>query len=261
MQGGGQARRARAVEDHAHLVDFLAHELQGVQQRRAGDNGRPVLVVMKRRDRHRLPQGFLNVEAFRGFDVFQVDSAAGGLQELAEFDDVVRVLRAHFQIEDIDIGKALEEHGLAFHHGFGGVARQCCPGPERPCRWKPPPPGCPAPCIQRTGRGSSEFLCKARPRRACRPDSNPIACGKVWWASLRSCPCGPAGDNPRASLRRISMNCSFLSGFLITPNYFYLAVGGPAAHWVSLDFRLTIGDLSLAILDLRFSGFDLRFPI
>ena len=76
---------------------------------------------MKHRDRHGLPQRFLNVEAFRGLDVFQVDSAAGGFQELAELDDIVGVLRAHFQIEDIDIGKALEEHGLAFHHRLGGV--------------------------------------------------------------------------------------------------------------------------------------------
>ena len=235
------AGRARAVDDQADLADVLAHDLHGVQERRAGDNGGAVLVVVKHRDGHRLPQGLLNVEAFRSLDVFQVDSAAGGFEELAEFDDVFRVLRANFQIKDIDIGKALEEDAFAFHHRLAGQRSDVAQAQNGRAVGNHRHQVARARCIQRTGRGSSESPCKARQRRAYRPDSNPVACGTVWWASLQSCPCGPAGDNPSilTSLRRISMNWSFLSEFLTAPNCLYLAVGGPAAHWVSVDFRLT----------------------
>src|SRR5208337_3546052 len=106
---------ARAIDDQVDFADVLARDLHSVQEGRAGNNGGAVLVVVKYRDGHGAAQRFLDVETFRGLDVFQVDPAAGGLEKLAEFDDVFRVFRADFQIKDVDIGKALEEDALAFH--------------------------------------------------------------------------------------------------------------------------------------------------
>ena len=88
----------------------------GVQQRRAGDDGRAVLIVVKNRDRHGLAQGLLNVETFGRLDVFQVDSAERGFKKLAEADDVVGVFGIHLQVKNIDIGEALEQDALALHH-------------------------------------------------------------------------------------------------------------------------------------------------
>ncbi len=68
-----------------------------------------------------------DVEALRGFDVLQVDAADGGLEKLAELDDVVGIFRIHLEVEHIDIGEALEEDALAFHDG---LARQRADVPQ-----------------------------------------------------------------------------------------------------------------------------------
>ena len=61
--GAGNRARARAVEDHPHLVDALARHFQRIQQRRAGDDRRAVLVVVEDRNLHRPPQLFLDDES------------------------------------------------------------------------------------------------------------------------------------------------------------------------------------------------------
>ena len=45
-----QARRARAHDDHAHVLRALADDPQRVQQRRQHHDGRAVLVVVEDRD-------------------------------------------------------------------------------------------------------------------------------------------------------------------------------------------------------------------
>ena len=52
---------------------------------------------------------FFDVEALRRLDVFQVDAAEGGLEDLAGADDFVRILGVELDVEDVDIGEALEE--------------------------------------------------------------------------------------------------------------------------------------------------------
>ena len=56
---------------------------------------------------------------FGGFDVFKIDGAKGWLQQLADLDDLVRIVRVDFNVEDVYVGKALEQNGLALHHRFG----------------------------------------------------------------------------------------------------------------------------------------------
>src|SRR5688500_16796728 len=60
------------------------------------------------------------IEAFRRLDVLQVDPAERRFHQLDDLDDVVRVVAVDFNVEDIDVGKALEEHSLAFHYGLAG---------------------------------------------------------------------------------------------------------------------------------------------
>ena len=107
--GGADGRGAGAGEDDLHLVDLLADDLERVEQRGAGDDRRAVLVVVEDGDLHRLPQRLLDVEAVGRLDVLEVDAADGGLEELAELDDVVGDLGADLEIEDVDVGELLEE--------------------------------------------------------------------------------------------------------------------------------------------------------
>ena len=57
MLGAGDARRSRAVEDHAHFADVFADNLQSIQQGGAGNDRGAVLVVVKDGNLHRLARG------------------------------------------------------------------------------------------------------------------------------------------------------------------------------------------------------------
>src|ERR1700722_8488435 len=59
------------------------------------------------------------MEAFGSFDVFKIDGAKGWLQQLADLNDIVRIVRVDFNVEDVHVGEALEQNGLALHHRLG----------------------------------------------------------------------------------------------------------------------------------------------
>ena len=118
--GAGDAARARAVHDKLGLLDVAAGQMQRVDQARRRDDRGAVLVVVEHRDVEQLLQPLLDDEALRRLDVFEVD-AAPALAEIADrVDELVRVLGVHFEIDRVDVGEALEQHRLAFHHGLGG---------------------------------------------------------------------------------------------------------------------------------------------
>ena len=75
---------------------------------------------MKDRDRQLTPERLLDVEALGSLDVFEVDAAKRGLQHLHCTDDLVRVLGVELDVENVDVGKTLEEHALALHHRLAG---------------------------------------------------------------------------------------------------------------------------------------------
>ena len=79
-----------------------------------------MLVVVEDGNLHRLPERLLDVEAVGRADVLEVDSADGRLEELAELDDVVGILGADLEIEDVEVGELLEEVRLALHHRLAG---------------------------------------------------------------------------------------------------------------------------------------------
>ena len=118
--GAGNGGGAGAVEDDLDFGDILAADFERVEQARAADDRGAVLIVVEDRDLHRLDQRFLDVEALRRLDVFQIDAAEGGLENLAGADDFIGVLGVELDIEDVDIGEALEQDGLAFHYRLAG---------------------------------------------------------------------------------------------------------------------------------------------
>ncbi len=79
-----------------------------------------MLVVVEDRDAERLPQLLLDVETVGRADVFQVDPADGGLEQLAKPDHLCRTLGRHLEIEHVDVGERLEQDPLALHHRFAG---------------------------------------------------------------------------------------------------------------------------------------------
>ena len=120
MLGRGDRRRARAGEHDDDVLDRLLDDLERVEQRRTGNDGRPMLVVVKDGDPHRLAERLLDVEAIRCANVLEVDAADGRLEQLAELYDIIGTLRSNFDIEDIDVRELLEEISFALHHGFAG---------------------------------------------------------------------------------------------------------------------------------------------
>ena len=111
---------AGAGEHDADLVDFLAGDLERVEQRRAGDDRGAVLIVVEDRNLQRLPERLFDVEAVRRLDVLEVDAAEGRLESWQELDDVVGVLGADLEVEDVEVGELLEEVALALHDRLAG---------------------------------------------------------------------------------------------------------------------------------------------
>ena len=97
---------------------LAARDQQRVDQRGARDDRGAVLVVVEHGDVERLDQPALDLEALRRPDVLEVDASEGRRDQLDGADDLVDVLAVDLDVEDVDVGEALEQHGLAFHDGF-----------------------------------------------------------------------------------------------------------------------------------------------
>ncbi len=87
--------------------------------RRCGDDGRAVLVIVEHRDVQALGQLALDVETFRRFDVLEIDATEGGFERRDHVDQLVRVALGQLDVEHVDAGKLLEQTALALHHRFG----------------------------------------------------------------------------------------------------------------------------------------------
>src|SRR5690606_34211548 len=55
------------------------------------------------------------------FDVFEIDTAKSWLERFYRLNEVVRVRTIQLDVEYIDIGELLEQHGFALHHRLGGM--------------------------------------------------------------------------------------------------------------------------------------------
>ncbi len=112
----GDAGGAGARKDYPDVADFLAHYLEGIDQGGAGYDGRAVLVIVEDRNVAALLESLFDFEAVGGADVLEIDASDGGRQELAESNDLCRVLAVDLDVEDVDVGEGLEEDALALHH-------------------------------------------------------------------------------------------------------------------------------------------------
>ncbi len=75
---------------------------------------------MEDRDVHQFAQPLFDDEALRRLDVLEVDAAEGGAEKAHAVDELVGVLGVDLEVDAIDVGEALEQHRLAFHHRLGG---------------------------------------------------------------------------------------------------------------------------------------------
>ena len=113
-------RRRRRCTRACVSLDVAPGQLQRVDQPGGGDDRGAVLVVVEDRDVEQLAQALLDDEAFRRLDVLEIDAAAARAQQLDAVDELVRVLGRDLEVDRVDVGEALEQHRLAFHHRLGG---------------------------------------------------------------------------------------------------------------------------------------------
>src|SRR5262249_33522316 len=103
-----------------HAAELLADQLEAVEHGRRRDDRSAVLVVMKHRDIHALPQRTLDVEAFRRLDVLEVYAAESRLETGDDIDEFLRVALVDLDVEHVDVGKFLEQAALSLHHRLAG---------------------------------------------------------------------------------------------------------------------------------------------
>ena len=112
--GGGTG----TIDDDPDLGDVLADNLHRVLQTGGGDDGRAVLVVVHYGDVERTLQTVFDVEALRGLDVLQIDTAKGRRNALHGLAELLGILFVDFDVEHVDTTVYLEEQTLAFHDGL-----------------------------------------------------------------------------------------------------------------------------------------------
>ena len=99
-----------------HRFQAAPGQVEGVDQRRRRDNRRPVLVVVEDRNVQAFAQALLDDETLRRLDVLEVDPAPALAEEAHAIDELVDVFGIHLEVDAVDVGKALEQNRLAFHH-------------------------------------------------------------------------------------------------------------------------------------------------
>ncbi len=115
----GDGGRARAVAHELRRLEVAARQRQRIDEAGGGDDGGAVLVVVEDGDVHQFAQALLDDEAVGRLDVFEVDAAEGGAEVAHAVYELVDILGVDLEVDGIDVGEALEEDGLAFHHGLG----------------------------------------------------------------------------------------------------------------------------------------------
>src|SRR5271169_5201612 len=86
---------------------------------------------MEHRNVQQLAQPFFDDEALRRLDVFEIDPAEGRMQVAHAIDEFVDVAGVDLKIYRIDIGKALEQRGLALHDRLGGERTKVAKAEDR----------------------------------------------------------------------------------------------------------------------------------
>ncbi len=115
----GDGRSTSAQADDLSVSQGFASDFQGVDHAgRSNDRG-AVLVIVEYRNVALFDQGLFDLEALRCLDVFQVDATESDGDALYSVDESLRAFGIDFDVENVDAGKALEQHALTFHDWLG----------------------------------------------------------------------------------------------------------------------------------------------
>ena len=114
--GAGDARGPGAVDHDLRLADRAAGQVERVYQSGRHDDRGAVLIVVKNRDVEEFAQLLFDNETVRRLDVFEIYPAKTRPEIADAVDEGVDIVGVDFQVDRIDIGKALEQDGLALHH-------------------------------------------------------------------------------------------------------------------------------------------------
>ena len=125
------ACRTRAIADKFCFLDVAAGEFDGVQNASSRYDRGAMLVIVKDRNVHQFAQALFDDETFRRANIFEIDAAEARPQIAHGIDEFVRVFCFDLKINGVDIGKAFEENGLAFHHGLGGECTEIAEPQDR----------------------------------------------------------------------------------------------------------------------------------
>ena len=131
FEGRCDAGRTGAVHHDFQIADLAAGDVTGIDDAGDGDDGRAVLVVMEDRYVEQFAQALFDDEAFRRLDVFQIDAAERVADPLDAFDEGIGIGFLDLDVHRVDIGKALEQHRLAFHHRLGGERAEIAEAEDR----------------------------------------------------------------------------------------------------------------------------------
>ena len=112
--------RPCAVHDKPHILYLLPGNLKRVQKSRGADDGRPVLIVVHKRDIDLLLESPLYLEALRSLDILKIDSAESRCYVPYRPAELVHIGRVHLDVNRIHAGQFLEQHSFAFHHWLPG---------------------------------------------------------------------------------------------------------------------------------------------
>ena len=114
-----QNRQSRGAGPHQadfQVAELAAGNIAGVQKRRRRDDRRAVLVVMEDRNIQLFTKLALDLETLGRADILKIDAAERVAEPGHAFHEAVHVLVGDLEIDGIDVGEALEQHRLAFHH-------------------------------------------------------------------------------------------------------------------------------------------------
>ena len=115
--GHAGAGHAGAVNHHAHVLQVLAHQLEGVIEGSQHNDSRGVVFVVQHRHPDGLPDPIFNGEAFGRGDAFQAEAPEGWGQNPDDLDDLVGVLGLQGDGDRIHVGKSLIDNRLGLQLG------------------------------------------------------------------------------------------------------------------------------------------------
>ena len=190
------AGRTCAKTDDLRAIQRLALHLQRIDEAGADDDGGAVLVVVEHRDIELFLQRGFDFEAMRRGDVFEVDATEGRGDGFHHLDEVLRRLGVDFDVEDVDAGELLEQHGLAFHHRLGGERAEIAQPEDGGAIGDHRNQVALVGVVVGVLPGSWRFPARAALRPGCRRATNQPGWNRVWMIRPKACRAW-AGDGNR----------------------------------------------------------------